>query len=97
MSFLLVPTDPERLDGGAGRLISGDRGGQTTMGGILPGRYRLFALDTAEGWKYLQKPEVLKALESHSQSVEVAEGETARATADLIEAGDLERAVQEAQ
>ena len=97
VSFLLVPTDPERLDGGAGRLISGDRGGQTTMGGILPGRYRLFALDTAEGWKYLQQPEVLKALESHSQSVEVAEGETARATADLIEAGDLERAVQEAQ
>jgi hypothetical protein len=97
VSLLLAPADPDRLESGLARANSVDRGGHTTIPGIIPGRYRLFAFDTAEVWSLQQRPEVLKALESHAQAIEVGEGDTAQATVDPVEASNLEEALQAAQ
>jgi hypothetical protein len=98
VSLLLVPADLERLDSGLARVgAMGASGGQTIMAGIVPGRYRLFALDTTRGWELLQRPEALKALETRAQAVEVAEGETVQGAADLIAADELEEALDKTQ
>ncbi len=96
ISFLLVPADPERLESGVVRAGSAS-GGQTTMYGVVPGRYRLFAFAAAPRWDLQQLTEVLGALASRGQLVEVGEGQTVEATAEPIEAGQLKEALEEAQ
>ena len=95
--FVVVPADPDRAETGMMRLGVAARGGQATIPNIVPGRYRLFAFDSADPSSVLQRPEVLKALESRAQVVEVGEGETVQASADLIEAREIEEASQETQ
>jgi hypothetical protein len=95
--LLLVPTDMERLEGGLVRGGGGSRGVQQTIGGVVPGRYRLIALDRDPGWVMAQLPEVLKALEGHSEVVDVGEGQTVQATVELTESDRLKDAIAEAQ
>lgn len=96
-SFLLVPADPECFEWGPVRLGGTASGGQATIQRVVPGRYRLFALNGTEGWSLQQHlPEVLKALEAHAQLVEVAEGQTVQATPELIQADQLKEALAEA-
>jgi hypothetical protein len=75
-------------------MIGRDR---TTISGVVPGRYRLYAFDGPGGWSVQQQPEVLKALEDHAPLVEVGEGETVQATAEPIEASELKEALDAAQ
>jgi hypothetical protein len=96
ISFLLMPADPERFDSGLVR-IGSTTGGPVTMYGVVPGRYRLFAFDTAPRWDLQELPEVLGTLASHAQLVEVGEGQTVEATAEPIRAERLKEALEEAQ
>jgi hypothetical protein len=91
VTILLVPADPERF---AGLQMAQ---GVSVSYGIPPGRYRVFAVDIPNAWELAQKPDVLKALESQAQTVELEEGETAEVTADLIPASDLKQPLQDAQ
>jgi len=43
------------------------------------------------------QPDVLKALEGHAPLVEVGEGETVQAAAEPIEAGKIEKALEDAE
>jgi len=96
VGLLLVPADPERFESRLTRvgMIGGDR---TTISGVVPGRYRLFAFEGAAGWGVQQQPDVLKALEGHAPLVEVGEGETVQAAAEPIEAGKIEKALEDAE
>ena len=96
INFLLVPAEPERLDGGLVR-SSPAGGGQATLTGVVPGRYRLFAFDGPPRWDLQQLPDVLGALEGHAQAVEVGEGQTVQVTAEPIESGLLKEALDENQ
>ena len=97
VNFLLAPVDPERLESGLMRASPAGPGGQQVIYGVVPGRYRLFAFAGGTNWTMQQLPEVLKALESHGQLVDVGEGDTVQATAELIDAGQLKEAADEAQ
>ncbi len=97
VSFLLAPADPERFESGHVRLGGAGSGGQATIYGVVPGRYRLFAFDGNVRWTLQQLEEVLKALEGRSELVEVGEGETVRATAERIKTSQLAEAIEEAQ
>ena len=96
INFLLVPADPERLDSGLVRTSSAGSG-HTTLYGVVPGRYRLFAFDAPHSGNLQELTEVLGALEAHAQLVEVGEGQTVQATAEPIEADQLKEALEEAQ
>jgi len=96
INFLLVPAEPERLDGGLVRSAPAG-GGQATLTGVVPGRYRLFAFDAPPRWDFQELPEVLEALGNRAQLVEVGEGQTVQVTAEPIEAGQLKEALDENQ
>ena len=96
INFLLVPADLDRIDSGLVRASPGGSG-QATLAGVVPGRYRLFAFDAPPRWDLQELPEVLAALESHAQLVEVGEGQTVQATAEPITADQLKEALEENQ
>jgi len=96
INFLLVPAEPERLDGGLVR-SSPAGGGQATLQGVVPGRYRLYAFDAPPRWDLQELPEVLGALENRAQLIEVGEGQTVQVTAEPIEAARLKEALDENQ
>jgi hypothetical protein len=96
-SVLLVPADPDLSDSGLVRIGTAQSGSQAVISGVVPGRYRLYAFESAEAQSLVQQPEVLKVLESHAQTVEVGEGETVPATAAPISAAELASAVEQAQ
>ena len=92
------PADSDRLESGLARVGGiGATGGQTIMPGVVPGRYRVFAFETIQGWEMLQRPDALKALESRGQSVDVAEGETVQAALDVIAAGVLDEVLDKSE
>ncbi len=96
LSFLLVPADPDRADTGTMRtVVSGNAAGPTTISGVIPGRYRLYAFTAADTWN--QGPDVLKVLEGHSQLVDVGEGDTVQASAEPIDTDEVDDAIKEAQ
>ena len=97
-NFLLVPADPERFESGQVRLGgTGSGGGQATIRHVVPGRYRLFALDKTFDWSLQHLPGLVKALEDRAQLVEVVEGQTVQAKAELIEADQLKEVLAEAE
>ncbi len=96
INFLLVPAEPERLDAGLVR-SSPAGGGQATLQGVVPGRYRLYAFDAPPRWNLQELPEVLGALENRATLIEVGEGQTVQVTAEPIDAAQLKEALDENQ
>ncbi|HXN49162.1 MAG TPA: carboxypeptidase-like regulatory domain-containing protein, partial [Bryobacteraceae bacterium] len=96
INFLLVPAEPERLDGGLVRASPGGTG-QAMLQGVVPGRYRLYAFNAPPQWNLQELPEVLGALENRAQLIEVGEGQTVQVTAEPIEASQLKEALDENQ
>ena len=79
---------------------NGDPGFQQTLGmnpqspttiSLPPGRYYVCAFATAQPWMVMQNGALRKALESHCETVDAAEGGAARAQVPLIPAADLQQ------
>lgn len=60
---------------------------QINADGLAPGEYLLFAFDSPEGVEY-SNPEVLRSYASQATPVTISAGQTAKATAQLIQTGD---------
>ena len=85
---LLVPADPERLH--ATQVVGTHQAG-CVFSNVAPGRYRVFAVATAQtAWDLQQRPDLVKPLEPRAQTVDLEEGQTAEVTVDLIPAADLQ-------
>jgi hypothetical protein len=93
---MLVPAELDTLGSGLDRTMTGNGSG-VTFKGVAPGRYLLFAFEAGEGTIFEPQPDVLKALEGRAQRVEVGEGETVQATADLIGSSQLKVALEQNQ
>jgi hypothetical protein len=96
VTFMLVPAELDTLGSGLDRTMTGNGSG-VTFKGVAPGRYLLFAFEAGEGTIFEPQPDVLKALEGRAQRVEVGEGETVQATADLIGSSQLKVALEQNQ
>ena len=92
-SVLLFPEDLDRLGTGLERVaMGGERAG---FGPVPPGRYRLLATTGMNAWPFLQRPDLLKALASHTQAIEVPEGGRLTATVEVISREELLRSIDE--
>jgi len=92
-SFLVFPEDLDRLGSGLERVAMG--GSQLGIGGLPPGRYRLLATDIPNPWMLPQRPDLLKAIESSTQAIDLPEGGHVSATVDLVSRQELLRLVAE--
>jgi hypothetical protein len=92
-SVLLYPEDAVRFGTGQERVSAGSD--RIEIGGLPPGRYRLLATDTLNPWPILQRPDLLKALESSTQAVDVTEGGKVSATVEVVTREELARLLQE--
>jgi len=97
VSVLIFPEDTERLGAGLERLGTAAGATQVLLPGMPPGRYRLLATAASNPWPILQRPDWLKALESHSAAVEVPEGGHVTATVEIIPREELMRVLEENQ
>jgi hypothetical protein len=95
VSAVLFPEDPERLGAGIERASTAMGTGRIEFGGLAPGRYRIFALDSPNPWPILQRPDWLKALESSSAAVDVPEGGSINTTLETVPRDELMRALAE--
>ena len=82
---------------------NGDPGIQQTLGmnpqspttiSVQPGRYYACAFATAQPWMLMQNSVLRKALESHCETVEAAEGGTARVQVPLVPTEDVKQLVE---
>jgi Carboxypeptidase regulatory-like domain len=97
VSALIFPEDPGRLGAGLERVGSAMGTGRIEFGALPPGRYRVFATDSLNPWPILQRPDWLKALESHTAAIEVPESGKVGVTVEIIPRDELMRAVEEQQ
>lgn len=93
VSVLLYPEDTARMGVGLERVTTGTE--RLGFGGIPPGRYRLLATDSPNPWPLLQRPDLLKAIESHTQALDVPEGGRVSATLELVSREELMRALED--
>jgi len=93
-SVLIFPEDLDRLGAGLERVAMG---GSQLQGirGLSPGRYRLLATDAPNPWMLQQRPDLLKAIESSTQAIDVPEGGHVSATVELVSREELLRLVAE--
>jgi hypothetical protein len=90
-SVLIYPEDLDQLGAGLERGMWGSPAG--TM--LPPGRYRLLAVDQPNAANLLQRPDLLRALESHTQTIEVPEGGHVRVTVEAVSREELLRLLDE--
>jgi Carboxypeptidase regulatory-like domain len=95
LSAVIFPEDSERLGAGLERAGTAMGTGRIEFGGLAPGRYRVFALDSPNPWPILQRPDWLKALESSSAAIDVPEGGSVNTTVETIPRDELMRALAE--
>ena len=93
VSVLIFPEDLDRLGAGLERVMMG--GSQLEIGGLPPGRYRLLATDAPNLWTLQQRPDLLKAIESSTQGIDVPEGGHVSATVEVVPREELLRVVAE--
>lgn len=96
-SAVIFPEDPQRLDDGLGRAGSTIGNGRVEFGELAPGRYRIVAFESPNPWPILQRPDLLKALESSSTAIDVPEGGSVSATVETIARDELMRVLAENQ
>jgi hypothetical protein len=92
-SVLIFPEDLDRLGAGLERVAMG--GSELGVGGLPPGRYRLLATDAPNPWILQQRPDLLKAIESSTQAIDVPEGGHVSATLEVIPREELLRVLAE--
>lgn len=92
-SVVLYPEDVSRLGSGLERVSEGVE--HMSLGGVPPGRYRLLATDALNPWPILQRPDVLKALESSTRAVEVPEDGKVSATVEIVPREQLAHLLQD--
>jgi hypothetical protein len=92
---LIFPEDSERLGAGLERTGTTLGAAPLEFAGLPPGRYRVFATDSQNPWALLQRPDLLKALESRTAVVEVQEGGRASTTVEIVPREDLARLLEE--
>jgi hypothetical protein len=92
-SVLIFPEDLDRLGAGLERVAMG--GSQPRIGGLPPGRYRLLATDAPNPWALQQRPDLLKAIESSTQAIDVPEGGHVSATLEVVPREELLRVMAE--
>jgi hypothetical protein len=92
-SVLLYPEDAGRMGIGLERLSAGSD--RLEIPSVPPGRYRLLATDTLNPWPLLQRPDLLKAIESSTQAIDVAEGGQVSATVEVVPREQLAKLFQE--
>ena len=80
-----------------GPAIPVNRDGRFELSGLQPGRYRVFAMETANPYAITAEPELLKAIESRGQSIDVAEGDSAKVAPEIISAEELKRLLREVE
>lgn len=95
LSAVIFPEDSERLGAGLERAGTAMGTGRIEFGGLAPGRYRVFAIDSPNPWPILQRPDWLKALESSSAAIDVPEGGSVNTTVETIPRDELMRALAE--
>jgi len=95
ISAVIFPEDSNRLGAGLERAGSAMGTGRIEFGAMPPGRYRVFAIDSPNPWPILQRPDWLKALESHSAAVDVPEGGRVSTTVETIPRDELRRALED--
>lgn len=94
ISAVIFPEDSSRLGTGLERIGSAMGTGRIEFGGLAPGRYRVFAIDSSNPWPILQRPDWLKALESRSAAIDVPEGGRASTTVEMIPRAELMRVLE---
>lgn len=92
-SVLIFPEDLDRLGAGLERVAVG--GSQVGIAALPPGRYRLLATDAPNPWILQQRPDLLKALESSTQAIDVPEGGHMSATVEVVSRDELLRLIAE--
>jgi len=93
VSVLVFPEDLDHLGIGLDRVMTG--GSQIAFGGLPPGRYRLLATNAPNLWGLEQRPDLLKAIESSTQAIDVPEAGLVNATVEMVPREELLRAVAE--
>lgn len=97
VSAVIFPEDTDRLGAGLERVGSSMGTGRIEFGTLAPGRYRVFALDSPNPWSILQRPDWLKALQSHSAALDVPERGPVDTTVEMIPRDELMRVLEENQ
>ena len=97
VSLALYPDDPERLGQGTEQVNVVGGNSQAVFGAIPPGRYHIFAIPGSNAWPVLQRPDLLKALESETESLDVPESGRVSKTVAVIPREDLVRLLTEKQ
>ncbi len=92
VSGLLIPADQPDTPDGRNMAVS-PAGGELSFANVAPGKYRVFVAVTNNIWNLMNEPDALKALESHTVPVEVAEGDDKHVSASVISADDLQKAL----
>ena len=95
LSAVIFPEDSSRLGAGLERAGSAMGTGRIEFGAMAPGRYRVLVTDISNPWPILQRPDWLKALESHCAAIEVPEGGHVSMTVETIPRDELMRALEE--
>jgi hypothetical protein len=94
VSVLLVPENPQYLGAGIETTVSADEKGHATFS-VRPGRFRVYAVESRNAWRLLQRQHALQALNHRSETVDVEEGGQAQVSLGLIRADELNRALQD--
>ncbi len=94
VAAVIFPEDAARLGAGLERAGTAMGTDQVRFGGLPPGRYRVFAADIPQPWPILQRPDLLRALESRTAVIEAPEGGQASTTVEIIPRQEVMRAIE---
>ena len=92
---IAAPEDPDRIAAGLGRAAGVDAGGHFLIGGLEPGKYRVYGVTGVEPWTVLQNAAVLKAIADRGVPLDLEEGAQATAQAEVVPTEEIMRVLRE--
>lgn len=93
VSILFMPENPAAAGSGMEGETGPDAQGHATLR-LRPGRYRAYALESRAPWMYMQWSELLEALASRSEAVNVEAGQQTSVSLGLVRAGELQQLLE---
>ncbi|MFN7995209.1 MAG: carboxypeptidase-like regulatory domain-containing protein [Bryobacteraceae bacterium] len=93
ISALLYPENVDQVGTGLERVAAGTE--RLSFFGVAPGKYRLLVTDMPNPWPVLQRPDLLKSLESHTQAADVTEGGKLSVTAEIVSRDELKKELED--
>jgi hypothetical protein len=92
---MTFPDDPERLGASLEHISSSPGNSQIPVGSMPPGAYRLLATDLPNPWPLLQRPDLLQALQSRAQTVEVPDDGRVNVPIEIVSRDEILAAIED--